>query len=93
MLFDFDHSTNAECCNKMGSPIPEPLEYITTGGDSGSGIFRFKNNKWQLIGIVSGGAVDLRQFLKSGYYGQTMEITRISLFNPWIDKVIHNASL
>ncbi|MDZ7776351.1 MAG: trypsin-like serine protease [Bacteroidales bacterium] len=90
MFCDFDHPTNTECCNKMGSPIPEPLEYISTGGDSGSGIFREKDNNWQLIGIVSGGGVNLKQFLKSGYYGQTMKITRVSLFNSWIEEVINN---
>lgn len=90
MFYDFDHPTNTDCCNKMGSPIPEPLEYISTGGDSGCGIFRKKNQQWELIGILSGGGINIKQFLKSGYYGKTSEFTRVSLFNPWIDKVVND---
>ncbi len=90
MFFDFDHPENTNCCNKMGSPIPEPLEYISTGGDSGCGIFREKNQQWELIGILSGGGISIKQFLKSGYYGQTSEFTRVSLFNPWIDEVVND---
>jgi hypothetical protein len=89
MFYDFDHPTNTECCNKMGSPIPEPLEYISTGGDSGCGIFRKQNQHWELIGILKGGGINLKQFFKSGYYGQTSEVSRVSVFNTWIDEVVN----
>jgi len=84
LLFcDFDHPTRKDC-NKLGSATPRPLEYICSGGDSGGGLFRRNNNTWELIGICSGGGVDINQLMKSGYYGQTMEWTRVSVFTNWI---------
>jgi secreted trypsin-like serine protease len=86
LLFaDFDHPIRTDC-NKLGSPTPRPLEYICTGGDSGGGLFRKKANKWQLIGICSGSSTDIDQLMKSGYYGQIMAWTRVSVFNNWIEK-------
>jgi secreted trypsin-like serine protease len=80
---DFDHPTRTDC-NKMGSPLPRPLEYISSGGDSGGGLFRQKNDKWELIGICSGSATDINQLMKTGYYGQIMSWTRVSVFKEWI---------
>ncbi|MAX79954.1 MAG: hypothetical protein CL843_07245 [Crocinitomicaceae bacterium] len=86
LYFDFDHPTDTTCCNKMGSPIPETLEYITAGGDSGCGLFRQKNEEWELIGICSGGGVNVDQLIKSGYYGQIASFTRVSTFYNWIQQ-------
>ncbi|NLN96717.1 MAG: trypsin-like serine protease [Bacteroidales bacterium] len=87
LLFcDFDHPTRTDC-NKMGSPTPRPLEYISSGGDSGGGLFRKKKNQWELIGICTGGGVNVEQLIKTGYYGQTMEWTRVSVFTEWIDEL------
>lgn len=83
LVCDFDHPTRNDC-NKSGSPIPRPLEYICSGGDSGGGLFRQKNNTWELIGICSGSSVNINQLMKTGYYGQTMEWTRVSLFTNWL---------
>lgn len=87
LICDFDHPTR-EDCNKTGSPIPRPLEYITSGGDSGGGLFRMNNSEWELIGICSGANTDLEQLMKTGYYGQTMEWTRVSVFTKWINELI-----
>lgn len=83
LLSDFDHPDRSDC-NKMGNANPRPLEYITSGGDSGGPLFRLKNKKWELIGICAGGGVDVQQLLATGYYGQTMEWTRVSPFHSWI---------
>ncbi|HYF03256.1 MAG TPA: trypsin-like serine protease, partial [Patescibacteria group bacterium] len=80
---DFDHPTNAEC-NQMGTALPRPLEYICTGGDSGGGLFRQTVNGWELVGICSGSAVNIDRLMKTGYYGQVMSWTRVSVFNDWI---------
>lgn len=88
LICDFDHPTRSDC-NKLGSPAPKPLEYICSGGDSGGGLFRKVNNNWQLIGICSGSSIDVNQLLKAGYYGQTMQWTRVSVFNEWISKQIN----
>ncbi len=85
LLFaDFDHPTDTSCCNRMGSPIPKPLEFMTAGGDSGGGLFRYNKNEWELIGITSGGGIELEQFMKSFYYGQIDSWTRVSALHEWI---------
>ncbi len=84
MYADFDSPEKCKKCNKLGSEIPKSLEYLPTGGDSGGGLFRLNGNKWQLIGITRGGGINLKQLLKTGYYGQTAAWTRISVFYDWI---------
>ncbi|MCC6370636.1 MAG: trypsin-like serine protease [Bacteroidia bacterium] len=88
MFCDFDHPTRNDC-NKMGSAKPQALEYICSGGDSGGGLFRKRKGEWELIGICSGAGVDMAQFNKSGYYGQTMQWTRVSVFKEWINQNIN----
>ncbi|HEY3875637.1 MAG TPA: trypsin-like serine protease [Candidatus Kapabacteria bacterium] len=83
MLCDMDHPTDSSC-NKTVSKIPRPLEYIASGGDSGGGLFRLKNGKWELIGILTGGGINIDQFKRTGYYGQIMKWTRLSTFQSWI---------
>lgn len=83
LFCDFDHPTRTDC-NKMGSPTPLPMEYSCSGGDSGGGLFRKKGSRYELIGICSGMTTDLTQFKKTGYYGQIMEWTRVSVFSEWI---------
>ena len=85
---DFDHPNKKEF-NKFGSAIPRELEYLATGGDSGGGLFRFKKNKWELVGICASVKTDYGSFLSDGYYGGTMGWTRVSLFNQWINEVIN----
>lgn len=86
MKCDFDHPVRTTECNKTGSGEPLPLEYITTGGDSGCGLFRQRNGSWELTGILSGGGTNIDQLLKTGYYGQTMLFIRVALFREWILK-------
>lgn len=85
LLCDFDHPERKDC-NKMGSPQPMPLEYICTGGDSGGGLFRQNGKDWELMGICSGGGTDIEQLLKTGYYGQVMQWTRVAAFINWIEE-------
>jgi secreted trypsin-like serine protease len=84
LMCDFDHPTQKDC-NKMGSSTPRPLEYISSGGDSGGGLFRRKGKGWELIGICSFSGTDIEQLMKTGYYGQTMHWTRVSAFANWIN--------
>lgn len=83
LFCDFDHPNN-NSCNKIGSSEPRPLEYICSGGDSGGPLFRQKNGQWEIIGICSGSGINIPQFMKTGYYGQIMSWTRVSVFNDWI---------
>lgn len=84
---DFDHPTNKEL-NQMGSADAQPLEYICSGGDSGGGLFRQTKRGWQLTGICSGAGTNVEMLLQTGYYGQTMNWTRISVLAGWIKKEI-----
>jgi len=85
LLFaDFDHPTDTTCCNTLGSSIPMPLEFMTTGGDSGGGLFRKNCDEWELIGITAGGGIELEQFMKSFYYGQIGTWTRVAALHEWI---------
>lgn len=84
MKCDFDKPQPEMDCNKCGDGKPLPLEYVSTGGDSGGGLFRQNANKWELIGILTGGGTDIDQLLRTGYYGQLMLWTRVSLFHDWI---------
>lgn len=83
LTFDFDHPTRNDC-NKMGSAKPMKLEYTAGGGDSGGGLFRKKGNTWELVGICSTSSINIDQFGKTGYYGQTMSWTRVSAFHDWV---------
>ena len=87
MFADFDHPTRNDC-NQFGSTTPRALEYLPAGGDSGSGLFRQKNNRWELIGILSGtgAGIDMERLNKTGYYGQINSWIRVSLFADWITK-------
>lgn len=84
---DFDHPFNTTC-NKTGSPEPLLLEYTVSGGDSGGPLFVEALDGWKLIGICSGGGVELEQFLKTGYYGQTASWTRVATYRKWINEMI-----
>lgn len=86
---DFDSPTHSDC-NKMGDSIPMLLEYICSGGDSGGALFRSSKRGWELVGICSGGGIEIEQFYKSFYYGQTMGWTRVSAFSEWINKEINS---
>lgn len=92
MMADFDCPLildSASSCNKMGSNVPLNLEYTTTGGDSGGGLFKeAQSDKAVLIGICHGGGVLLSQFIKTQYYGQVMEWTRVSVFISWINEMM-----
>lgn len=83
MYADMDKVGDATC-NIMGSDKPTPLEYVTSGGDSGGGLFRNTKDGWELIGICTGAGVDITRLMKTGYYGQTNGWTRVSVFKDWI---------
>jgi hypothetical protein len=90
MWCDFDHPTNASC-NKMGSAIPRPLEYVCGGGDSGCGLFRKTNTGWELIGICHTSRSDPTQLMKTGYYGMVMGWSRVSAYAGWIKGEMNKA--
>lgn len=80
---DFDHPTNAQC-NKMGSAKPCNLEYSCAAGDSGGGLFIETAKGYRLIGICSSNGLEIEQFQKTAYYGQTMSWTRVAVFYDWV---------
>ena len=91
LAFDFDHPTRKDR-NRMGSAKPLPLEWGPGGGDSGGGLFRQVNNKWELVGIITGGprsGLDMAHYMKTkGFYGGISENARVSVFSEWIKETI-----
>jgi secreted trypsin-like serine protease len=73
--------------DKTAMHVCRPLEYVCSGGDSGGGLFRQTEAGWELIGICSGGGVNLPVLLNTkSYYGQSMSWTRVSTFVSWIEE-------
>jgi secreted trypsin-like serine protease len=73
--------------DKTAMHICRPLEYVCAGGDSGGGLFRQTEAGWVLIGICSGGGVNLPLLLSTkSYYGQSMSWTRVSTLTSWIEE-------
>lgn len=88
LLFcDFDDPAHPEL-NATGSKIATNLEYFTSGGDSGGGMFRQSKKRWELIGICHSGDVKFEHILKSGYYGSLMSFSRVSAYIDWIRQTI-----
>lgn len=83
LAFDFDHPTVKEH-STMGSTAALPLESLCGGGDSGGGMFRQRNDNWELIGICAASHTNIDKLLKSGYYSQEGSYTRVSAFYQWI---------
>lgn len=86
LYFDFDSPTNPSV-SKMGSSTPLALEYCPIGGDSGGGLFIYKDKRWRLAGICHGTEGDVNNFMKNGYYGDVAAWIRVSVFANWIDEV------
>lgn len=79
LLYDFDSpldSTN----NRMGDANPLDMEYISSGGDSGGGMFAFHNQVWYLIGICHS---TLKHPGKNSY-GDIAKFERVSYYHDWI---------
>lgn len=65
---------------------PLPLEGLLNGGDSGGGMFVFKNGKYYLAGIAKGTRMQLSS--TTGYDGSTMHWSSISSYYSWISYAI-----
>ena len=87
LLFDFDHPTDPSL-STWGADAPLPTEYLTTQGDSGSGVFIEDGGEWLLAGVQSFGI----RLTGSGppimHYGDVGGSMAVSPFNDWIDTVI-----
>lgn len=92
LYFDFD-APHSDCCNRMGSAIPLPLEYFPHGGDCGSALFLNNNGKYYLAGICAGEDVYWEYILyaqKYGMvYGHTANYQRIYAYKNWITETLN----
>ena len=85
LYFDLDSPNDEFKCNRMGSPYALPLEYGVHSGDSGGGLFRTKDGRFELVGILSHRESAVPgEFSKQGYYGAINSWTRVSAFYKWI---------
>ena len=89
MLMDMDHPTRSEY-SSTGPAVALPMEYLATGGDSGSGAFVTKDGKTYLAGIYTRSTVNITNFATQGYYGQTMEYVRLSVVQDWIQAAMQH---
>jgi hypothetical protein len=85
--------TDLDCnhlSNKKSNPndIAYNIEYLPTGGDSGGGLFEFRNGKYYLIGLCSGTFFDIKKQAQSGYCGQIGIYTSLLPFKLWISDYI-----
>jgi hypothetical protein len=87
LICDFDSPTKP-ALNRIGSATPKKLEYLCNGGDSGGGLFRMIDGKWELIGICASAEAGMDTFVKNGYYGLLMQWTRTAVFADWISRLI-----
>lgn len=87
LYYDFD-APNSDCCNRMGSPTPLPLEYYIGAGDCGGGMFIYKDGKWKLAGVCAADLIHSEIALygnKYGkFYGFTANYIRVYAFKDWI---------
>lgn len=87
-MADFDNPYDKRCCNVMGSAKPLPLEYGTSGGDSGGGlVFKIKG-QWKLAGITHGGS----NMKNPEWYGTISSWTRVSVYKDWIRQTVSELS-
>lgn len=91
LYIDFD-APQSDCCNRMGSAIPLPLEYFPNAGDCGSGLFLNNNGKYYLAGICTAEALYWEYILysqKNGMaYGLTANYQRIYAYKSWITETL-----
>lgn len=90
LLADFDDPSNRSA-SVMGDSIALDLEFMSSGGDSGGGLFRKNGDSWELVGIFSATKINLNKFMQTlSMYGQTMEWTRVAPFTDWIEGITAN---
>ena len=102
VAFDFDHPDGGT--NTLGDQVINDDEFLlgsgssddlclsyegaTVQGDSGGPLFLKYNGKWEVIGILSGGASEPVANHRDSDYGDISIYTRVSTAYSWIQEVI-----
>jgi hypothetical protein len=93
LVCDFDSPKTIDC-NATGSSNALDLEFITNGGDSGSGLFVQKNKQWYLIGLGPSGGMESEKFKKYGAcYCHSFYYVRVSVLRQWITNTMKQLSI
>ncbi|MEM9983895.1 MAG: trypsin-like serine protease [Bacteroidota bacterium] len=69
------------------SPVAREFEGGTVEGDSGGPLFVQIDGRWQVIGILSGGATEPVRRHRDGDYGDISIFTRVSTAWEWLESV------
>jgi V8-like Glu-specific endopeptidase len=89
ILADFDEPGDPTE-SSQGSPTPTNLEFSIAPGDSGGGTFISVGGVMRLAGVHSFGAAYDGD--PNSDYGDLFGVTRVSVFNSWIDSIIDSWS-
>lgn len=87
MFLDFD-MPGRETQNVMGSAIPEPLEGIASGGDSGGGLFVQHDGEWVLAGTFSFSSVNIGGAATGNFAGTLNMYVGVFAHLEWITRTI-----
>lgn len=85
LVCDMDHPTKPEM-STLGDSTALEYEYVSTGGDSGGGMFVVDGDGYSLAGLVVGTSFDTRLVVKQGVYGSQCFFTRTDVYYSWIAK-------
>lgn len=102
LAFDFDDPDGV--VNALGDNFVSPDEALlgpggsdagaldfegtTVQGDSGGPLFLFKDGKWRLAGVLSGGADEPVEYHEDSGYGDISIFIRVSTAKAWIQSVV-----
>ncbi len=83
LLADMDHP-EFKSMSRTGSGEALPLEYLSSSGDSGGGVFFPDSNGWKLIGIIHANRIRRDGIPFQGLYGAEMTCTELAPFSHWL---------
>lgn len=83
LLADMDHP-EFKSMSRSGTGEALPLEYLTSGGDSGGGVFIPDTTGWKLIGIIHANRIRREGIPFQGLYGTEMTCTALAPFHNWL---------
>jgi hypothetical protein len=86
-FLDFD-VVGMESRNAFGPAVPEAMEGISSGGDSGGGLFVLRDGSWDLTATFSMSSVSIAGAASREFAGTVNAYIGVAAHRGWIDSVI-----